>query len=99
MADVYCEVCRKVLAAGALKFLVTINVAADFDGTLPADCGIEDLEAFMRSIDKTGPRKLEHDVYQSKGYLLCPECKKKFMDNPLGVAAKKSSTGPEGRVH
>jgi hypothetical protein len=99
MADVYCAICRKPLAPGALKFLVTINVAADFDGTLPADCGIEDLEAFMRKIDRADPRKLEHDVYQSKGYLLCPECKMKFMRNPLGVAAEKKPAEPEGRVH
>jgi hypothetical protein len=96
----YCERCGTPIGEGALRFLVTVNVTADFDGTLPAEGGIEDLEAFMRKLDKEDPRKLEHDVFQSKAFLLCPACKNEFMKHPLGSAAPaEAEADDEGRVH
>jgi hypothetical protein len=92
--------CGAEIEEGALRYLVTINVTADFDGTLPADGGIEDLEAFMRKLDKEDPRKLEHDVFQSKAFLLCPACKNEFMKHPLDSAApSEGEADGEGRVH
>jgi hypothetical protein len=91
---VYCARCGGELAGGTLKYLVTIHVTADFDGVLPEGGAMEDLEAFMRQLDTSDPVRLESDVHQSKGYLLCPACKALFLSNPLGTPA--ASPGAEG---
>ncbi len=94
-----CEICGTQIADGELRFLLTINVAADFDGKVPANGNIEDLEAFMRNMEKKSTKELENDVYQSQGYLLCPFCKKAFMENPLGLIEGPQGPKSDGRVH
>jgi hypothetical protein len=78
--------------------LVTIHATADFDGVLPASVRQEDLEAFMRQVDAGDPAKLEQDVYQSQGYVLCPPCKTAFLGDPLGVQAGEARS-EGGGVH
>jgi hypothetical protein len=103
VAKDYCEKCGEKFIEGAVSYLITIHATADFDGKLPSTGAPEDLEAFMRTVDKSQKSAEEHshDVYESKGFKLCAECKKKFMNNPL-----KPPSGPlpegdnkEGRVH
>jgi len=97
--SVHCERCGVKLEEGALRYVVTINVTADFDGVLPAEGEIEDLEAFMRRIDKKGSGRAEHDVFQSKAFILCPVCKAELMKHPLGAAPPEDEGEDEGRVH
>jgi hypothetical protein len=95
---ILCQRCGLELEPGSLKYLVTVHVTADFDGVLPEAGTMEDLEAFMHQLDAEDPVKLEKDVYQSHGYILCPACKAAFLANPLGLAAE----GPAdegGRMH
>ena len=96
---IYCHRCGAELKPGSLKFLVTIHVTADFDGVLPAEGDMEDLESFMRRIDSADAESLESDVYQSQGYVLCPACKTAFAGDPFGQ--RPGNRGPEeqGRVH
>ena len=94
-----CHRCGAELPPGSLKFLVTISVTADFDGVLPAEGVREDLEAFMRQVDAEDPVKLEKDVHQSQGYLLCPTCKADFLRDPLGLKTSREGIGEGGRVH
>jgi len=95
----HCQRCGAELRAGSLKYLVTIHVTADFDGTLPAEGGIEDLEAFMQQVDAEDPVRLEKDVYQSKAYLLCPACKAAYLEDPLGLGQAEGPAEEGGRVH
>lgn len=95
----YCQRCGAELRPGSLKYLLTIHVTADFDGTAPAEGGLEDLEAFMRQVDAKDATELEKDVYQSQGYLLCPRCKAAFLRDPLGVQSRDAQPGEGGRVH
>ncbi len=96
---VVCQRCGAELAPGSLKYLVTIHVTADFDGTVPAEGGLEDLEAFMRQVDAEEQTELEKDVYQSQGYLLCPPCKTAFLKDPLRLAETGEAGGEGGKVH
>ena len=97
--SIYCERCHIKLDEGLLRYLVTIHVAADFDGVLPGEGEIEDLEAFMRSIDREERDDLDHDVYQSKAFVLCHECKNSFIEAPLGRSGDHGEGAGEGRVH
>ena len=96
-AAVRCQRCGAELSPGSLKYLVTIHVTADFDGVLPAEGAMEDLEAFMRRLDAGDPAQAEDDVHQAQGYLLCPACKAAFLANPLGLGAAHG--GESGAVH
>jgi len=96
---VVCQRCGAELPPGSLKYLVTIHVTADFDGVLPAEGGIEDLEAFMQQVDARDPVQVEKDVYQSQGYLLCPPCKALFLQDPLRQNEAEQGTKEGGRVH
>lgn len=84
-----CNRCGVELQPGSLKYLITINVAADFDGVLPAQVAAEDLEVFMRQLDSEeaaeGPPEGTPDVFLSQGYVLCAACKAAFLADPLGV--------------
>lgn len=95
---IFCQRCGAELPPGSLKYLVTVHVTADFDGTLPAEGAMEDLEAFMRRLDAGDAAVAENDVHQSQGYLLCPACKKAFLANPLGLEAEHGG-GDGGAVH
>lgn len=94
-----CQRCGAELPPGSLKYIVTIHVTADFDGVLPAEGGIEDLEAFMHQVDAEDSVPLEKDVYQSKGYLLCPACKASFLQDPLRQKEAEQDEEEGGRVH
>ena len=101
-----CNRCGTELSPGGLKYLVTVNVTADFDGVLPTQVEMEDLEAFMRQLDSEDPAKAENDVYLSRGYVLCPACKVAFLADPLGVKASgvrpvpgSGSDDEGGKVH
>jgi hypothetical protein len=94
------------LEPGSLKYLVTLNVTADFDGVLPTQVEMEDLEAFMRQLDSEDPAKAENDVHLSQGYVLCPACKAAFLADPLrtrtpgdGPVPGPGSGDEGGKVH
>jgi hypothetical protein len=95
--SLYCARCGAELPPGSLKYLVTIHVTADFDGRLPEEGGMEDLEAFMKQLDSPQTAELEKDVYQSQGWLVCPGCKAAFLANPLG--GRPNAGGEGGKVH
>lgn len=96
---IHCQRCGVELPPGSLKYLVTIHATADFDGVLPGEGNLEDLEAFMQQLDAEDPVTLEKDVYQSQGYVLCPACKGTFLGDPLGLAREGDSAPEGGRVH
>lgn len=107
-----CAHCGVKIEYGELRYNVTVHVAADTDGALPSGGAQEDLEAFMRSIDREETEEVGKDLQQSRALVLCPGCKNEFMDNintPCVREEGPGSGGPgadgndegdgEGRVH
>ncbi len=82
-----CDGCGKLLPPGSSKYLIVIQATADFDGFL----GIEDfkyssdvqLEKLIQGLIDEPDGKAMKDVYEKKAFILCPACKKAFMENPL----------------
>lgn len=95
----HCDRCGAELPPGSLKYLITIHVTADFDGVLPDQGDMDDLEAFMRTLDAADPVEAGKDVYQAQGFLLCPACKASFLADPLGRSRAGEPPGPGGRMH
>ena len=94
-----CDRCGKVLPPGSTKYLVIIQATADFDGFF----GIEDfkyssdlqLEKLIQGLSKEPDGKAMKDVFEKKALILCPDCKKAFMKNPLD--SKKHEQLSNGR--
>ena len=99
----WCERCGKELEQGEVRYLVTVHATAEFDGDKPTTGDLNDLEAFMRRMDDGPLAKGEHDVHESKGFVLCSGCKGAFMAHPLGqekdAAPAPDEGDEEGRLH
>ncbi len=84
---IQCDRCGKVLPPGSTKYLIVIQATADFDGFF----GIEDfkyssdleLEKLIQGLSREPDGKAMKDVFEKKALILCPACKKAFMENPL----------------
>jgi hypothetical protein len=80
-----CMRCGRVLKPGALKYLVSIRLMADFDGVIDeveGDTG-ELIEEVLRQIEGMDAEDLERDVYEELNLLLCKSCKDHFVRNPF----------------
>ncbi len=90
---VTCDRCGKPLPAGSSKYLIIIQATADFDGFLR----IEDdkyssdaqLERLIQSLKEEPEGQAMKDVFEKKALILCPACKKAFMENPLQLVDQK----------
>jgi hypothetical protein len=74
---------------GSLAYEVRIEVYADFDGVLaPPESGRkldEELPELMARMADQDPATLRRDVYHSERHLLCPECRDRYLANPLNL--------------
>jgi hypothetical protein len=85
MKEIYCHCCGRNLPKGGLKFIVEVKSFADFDGFLEdypgeVEDGINELLDAMENIDSSS---MEEDVYQELIYILCKNCRDKFIRNPF----------------
>ena len=91
-----CDLCgRNLDAQNDLRYVVRMEVYAAFDPV--ASDGEEDdrdhlqeVQDILERIEDTQSDQIGEDVYQQMRFDLCPECRKKFLQNPLGreTAAK-----------
>jgi len=84
-----CVKCGKVMPDGYPAYEVRIQVAADFDGVLaeggsPAEVESK-LRALISAMELADPRELAWDVFQEERYLLCRQCRDRFLANPLNL--------------
>jgi len=87
------------LPPGSTKYLIIIQATADFDGFLrigdyqySSDTQIEKL---IKNLKNEPPGKAMDDVYEKRAFILCPSCKKAFMENPFKLVDEKSDL-PDG---
>jgi len=84
-----CARCGAALRPGEAKYLVRIEVLADWDGHLTL---IEDQEARERAMRETlaaleerDEAELLRDVYHRELHLLCKGCRDRYLANPLNL--------------
>lgn len=84
-----CDCCKRDLDSEDLRYVVKMEVYAAID---PSDMDDMDddrdhlqeiQEILQRSADAVDPQ-IGSDVYEQLRFDLCPECRKKFLKNPLG---------------
>ena len=90
-----CDLCKRDLDPDQdLRYVVKMEVYAAFD---PAVCDEEDddrdhLQEIQDILERLGDAESEQigeDVYRQLRFDLCPECRKKFVKNPLARETAK----------
>jgi hypothetical protein len=84
-----CDLCKRELdPAGDLRYVVKMEVFAAFDpegGEEEDDRDhLEEIQDLLERLDECDGDPLGDGVYQQLRFDLCPECRKKFVKNPLG---------------
>lgn len=85
----YCDRCGRPIAKGQLRFVVRLQVfaAAEVLEITAADLlddPKERITELLRQCEGLAEEQLMEDVYMERDYDLCPECKRRFMEDPLG---------------
>ena len=84
-----CARCGAALALGGSKYLVRIEVLADWDGHLAMIEDGEDRERAMRealaALEERDEDELLREVYHRELHLLCKRCRDRFLANPLNL--------------
>lgn len=91
-----CDLCKRDLdPQDDLRYIVKMEVYAAFD---PASAGddsddrdhLEEIQDILERLEDTSNDQIGDDVYQQLRFDLCPECRRRFIKNPLGreTAAK-----------
>lgn len=88
-----CDVCKRALDSDDLRYVVKMEVYAAIDPTADErdddrDHLAEIQDILQRTADSNDPN-ISDDVYEHLRFDLCPECRKKFVKNPLGREGSK----------
>ena len=84
-----CDCCKRALDSEDLRYVVKMEVYAAIDPASMDDVDddrdhLQEIqEILQRSGDAADPQ-IGSDVYEQLRFDLCPECRKKFLKNPLG---------------
>jgi hypothetical protein len=91
-----CDLCRRELDPEEdLRYVVKLEVYAAFD---PATSNEEDderdhlqeIQDILERLEDAESEQIGEDVYQQFRFDLCPQCRKKFIKNPLGREPAKA---------
>jgi len=91
-----CDRCKRVLdPQNDLRYAVRVEVQAvmdplnDYESDDDRDHLME-IEEILERVDDEQCESIGQDVYQKRRFDLCPECCRKFVQNPLGREVKPS---------
>lgn len=85
-----CDLCgREMDAENELRFVVKLEVYAAFDPLAQDDVDedrdhLQEIHEILERTDIADCAEIGEDVYQQLRFDLCPECRKRFVKNPLG---------------
>ena len=89
-----CDCCKRVLDRDDLRYVVKMEVYAAFDPSATDEAGddrdhLQEIQEMLQRAEDVADEQIGSDVYEELRFDLCPECRKKFMKNPLGREAAK----------
>ena len=90
-----CDICKKELGRDSdLRYVAKIEVYAAFDPTSADEDSddrehLQEIQDILERLDSDEQAELDGDqlgdeLYQELRFDLCPECRKRFLKNPLG---------------
>lgn len=92
MVHYTCDGCKRPIdPQNDLRYVVKIEVYAAVD---PLDLNdqddrdnLENLQDMLEGVDEARANELDDAMYLQQRFDLCPECRKRFLKNPLGRKA------------
>lgn len=89
MISYSCDLCKRDLDPEEdLRYVVRVEIAAAFDPVCVEEEDdrdhLQEIQEILERLDDADDDCLGDDVYQQLRFDLCPECRKKFIKNPLG---------------
>ena len=92
-----CDLCKRELdPQDDLRYVVKMEVYAAFDPSTTDDGDesdrdhLEEIQDILERMEDSSNDQIGDDVYQQLRFDLCPECRRKFLKNPLGREAAKA---------
>jgi hypothetical protein len=85
-----CDLCKRDLDREEdLRYVVKMEVYAAFDATAGGEEDddrdhLQEIQDILEGMEDVENDQIGEDVYQQLRFDLCPECRKKFLKNPLG---------------
>lgn len=88
-----CDRCQKKIENQALRYVLRMEMQAEFDATENSsqdeECHLEQMQEILAELDEDAGEQLIEDVYQRHRFDLCNDCYHQFKNDPLGVASPK----------
>jgi len=85
-----CDLCKRDLDPDEdLRYAVKIEICAAFDPTVAEEQDddrdhLQEIQDILERLEQSDADHVGEDVYQQLRFDLCPECRRKFLKNPLG---------------
>ena len=84
-----CDLCKRDLDPETdLRYVVKLEVYAAFDPVVTEEEGdrdhLQEIQDVLERLEDAESDQIGDEVYQTLRFDLCPECRKKFIKNPLG---------------
>jgi hypothetical protein len=95
MISYSCDLCkRNIDPEQDLRYVVKIEISAAFDplSSEEEECDrdhLEEIQDILQRLEDGQCDEISEDVFQELRFDLCPECRKKFVKNPLGREVAK----------
>ncbi len=90
-----CDLCKRDLDPEEdLHYVVKMEVYAAFDPTTADEEDddrdhLQEIQDILERLDDTDNDQIGEEVYQQMRFDLCPQCRKRFIKNPLGRETAK----------
>jgi len=91
-----CDLCKRELDSEVdLRYVVKIEVYAAYDPETTSEDEndrdhLQEIQDILECLEDADDDLIGNDVYQQMRFDLCPECRKKFLQNPLGRETAKA---------
>lgn len=85
----YCDLCKRLLDPEQdLRYVVKMEISASFDPICVDEDGdrdhLQEIQEILERLEDAEDDQIGDEVYQQLRFDLCPDCRKKFIRNPLG---------------
>jgi DNA-directed RNA polymerase subunit RPC12/RpoP len=90
MVHYSCDLCKREFDPDDdLRYVVKIEIFAAYDGNACAATDdddhdhLQEIQDILESMEDAEDERIGDDVYQQLRFDLCPDCRRKFLKNPL----------------
>ncbi len=96
MIQYSCDLCKRDLDAEEdLRYVVKIEVYASYNPTAAHEDEddrdhLQEIQDILERLEDADDYQIGEEVYQQLRFDLCPDCRKKFLQNPLGRETAKA---------